>query len=43
MLDFSSLAESVVIVEVEGDREKVLARGPKWVSLSSKGIVSHCQ
>ena len=33
MLAFSSL--SLVIVEVEGDREKVLARGPRCVSLSS--------
>ena len=32
-LAFSSL--SLVIVEVEGDREKVLARGPRCVSLSS--------
>jgi hypothetical protein len=32
MLAFSSL--SLVIVEVEGDREKVLARGPRCVSLS---------
>lgn len=35
MLAFSSL--SLVIVEVEGDREKVLARGPRCVSLSSVG------
>lgn len=35
MLAFSSLAESPVIVDVDGDREKVLARGPRWVSLSS--------
>lgn len=34
-LDFSSLAESVVMVAVEGDLEKVLARGPRCVSLSS--------
>ena len=33
MLAFSPL--SLVIVEVEGDREKVLARGPRCVSLSS--------
>lgn len=33
MLAFSSL--SLVIVAVEGDREKVLARGPRCVSLSS--------
>lgn len=39
MLAFSSL--SLVIVEVEGDREKVLARGPRCVSLSSvAGVLS---
>ena len=32
---FSSL--SGVMVEVEGDREKVLVRGPKWVSFNSVG------
>lgn len=35
--DFSSLAESVVMVDVDGVREKVLVRGPRWVSLSSRG------
>lgn len=33
MLAFSSL--SLMMVEVEGDLEKVLARGPRCVSLSS--------
>lgn len=33
--DFSSL-ESGVMVEVDGERENVLARGPRCVSLSSK-------
>jgi hypothetical protein len=33
--DFSSLVTSGVIVAAEGDREKVLARGPKEVSLNS--------
>lgn len=36
---FSSLS---VIVDVEGDRENVLASGPKWVSFSS-GRGSLCQ
>jgi hypothetical protein len=36
-LAFSSLTESAMMVEVDVDREKVLARGPRWVSLSSKG------
>ena len=36
-LGFSSLAGSFVIVEVEGEREKVLARGPRCVSFSSGG------
>jgi hypothetical protein len=31
---FSSFG-SGVIVEVEGDRENVFAKGPRWVSLSS--------
>jgi hypothetical protein len=35
ILDFSSLAGSGVIVDAEGDLEKVLARGPRCVSLSS--------
>ena len=35
MLAFSSLAPSGVIVEAEGDLEKVLARGARCVSLSS--------
>jgi hypothetical protein len=34
---FSSLS---VIVEVEGDLENVLVRGPRWVSLSSKAASS---
>lgn len=34
-LALSSFAESVVMVEAEGDRENVLARGPRCVSLSS--------
>jgi hypothetical protein len=34
-LAFSSFAESDVMVEAEGDREKVLARGPRCVSFSS--------
>lgn len=34
-LDFSSFAESPVRVFVEGERENVLARGPRCVSLSS--------
>lgn len=33
--DFSSLDTSVPIGGVEGVREKVFARGPKWVSFSS--------
>lgn len=37
MLAFSSLAVSPVMVDVEGEREKVLARGPRCVSLSSRG------
>ena len=37
--DFSSL--SFVIVPVEGDLEKELARGPRCVFLSS--VVKHCQ
>jgi len=41
MLAFSSFAVSPVIVDVEGDREKVLARGPRCVSLSSRGMA--CQ
>jgi hypothetical protein len=36
ILDFSSLAESGVIVEEEGDRENVLARGPRCVSFNSE-------
>jgi hypothetical protein len=32
---FSSLDVSVLIEGVEGVREKVLARGPRWVSFSS--------
>ncbi len=32
---FSSLDTSVLIEGVEGVREKVFARGPKWVSFSS--------
>lgn len=41
MLDFSSLAESGVMVVADGFREKVFARGPRWVSLSSKrGFIS---
>lgn len=32
---FSSLEASVLIEGVEGVREKVFARGPKWVSFSS--------
>lgn len=32
---FSSFDTSVPIGGVEGVREKVLARGPKWVSFSS--------
>jgi len=35
ILIFSSLVESGVIVDVEGERENVLARGPRCVSLSS--------
>ena len=35
MLEFSSLAGSGVIVDAEEDLEKVLARGPRCVSLSS--------
>jgi len=35
MLVFSSLEALDAIVGVEGVREKVLARGPRWVSLSS--------
>jgi hypothetical protein len=35
ILDFSSLDESETMVELEGVREKVLVRGPRWVSLSS--------
>lgn len=35
--DFSSL-ESGVMVEVDGERENVLARGPRCVSLSSRRI-----
>lgn len=31
----SFLSSFSVIVEVEGDREKVLVRGPKWVSFNS--------
>lgn len=34
---FSSFVVSGVIVAVEGDREKEFARGPKEVSLNSKG------
>jgi hypothetical protein len=30
------LSSFSVMVEVEGDRENVLVRGPRWVSLSSK-------
>lgn len=37
-LAFSSFAESPVIVDVEVEREKVLARGPRCVSLSSEGV-----
>lgn len=37
MLAFSSFAVSPVIVDVEVEREKVLARGPRCVSLSSRG------
>jgi hypothetical protein len=40
MLAFSSFAVSPVIVDVEGDREKVLASGPRCVSLSSRRYVS---
>lgn len=29
------LSSFSVMVEVEGDRENVLVRGPRWVSLSS--------
>ena len=29
------LSSLSVMVEVEGEREKVLARGPRWVSFSS--------
>jgi hypothetical protein len=36
---FSSFG-SGVIVDAEGDRENVFARGPRWVSLSSEVIVS---
>lgn len=36
-LTLSSFAESVVMVDAEGDREKVLARGPRCVSFSSVG------
>jgi hypothetical protein len=35
ILEFSSLAGSGAIVEAEEDLEKVLARGPRCVSLSS--------
>jgi hypothetical protein len=35
ILAFSSLAASGVMVEAEGDLEKVLAKGPRCVSLSS--------
>ena len=35
MLAFSSFVKSGVIVEAEGDREKVFARGPRWVSFNS--------
>jgi hypothetical protein len=38
---FSSF--SGVMVEVEVDREKVLVRGPRWVSLSSTAAHRHCQ
>lgn len=31
------LSSLSVMVEVEGDREKVLVRGPRWVSFSSEG------
>jgi len=37
MLAFSSFAVSPIMVDVEGEREKVLARGPRCVSLSSRG------
>ena len=30
-----------MIVEVEDERLKVLAKGPRWVSLSSRNIVSN--
>ena len=33
------LSSFSVMVEVEGDRENVLARGPRWVSLSSKATM----
>lgn len=36
---FSSL--SGVMVEVEVEREKVLVKGPRWVSFNSGG--RHCQ
>jgi hypothetical protein len=35
--DFSSFARSGVMVEVDGEREKVLARGARCVSFSSAG------
>jgi len=35
MLSFSSFAESGMMVDVEVEREKVLASGPRCVSLSS--------
>lgn len=43
MLDFS--LESGVIVPAEGEREKVLARGPKCVSFSSNRglLVNDCE
>lgn len=37
ILIFSSLV-SGVIVDVDGERENVFARGPRWVPLSSKEV-----
>jgi hypothetical protein len=41
MLDFSSFAESGASVGVEGERENVLAKGPRCVSFSSVERVSY--
>lgn len=43
MLAFSSLAESAGRVDADGEREKVLASGPRCVSLSSASFSQYLQ